>query len=448
MEEKARVNADLSSLIMMSGNSNAENHAFADWFRQLRFEGWEAYEKLPMPSRSDEAWRFATVKALDVASYKRPSRVTDAKGAELVERSVGLDGNAARMVFANDALIDEQAMAEPLRSSGVIFAPIERAVIEHGDLFRRHFMTQEVVLGSRKFAALHKACVRSGTFLYVPRNVEVDLPVEAFHWLDGDLGSVFPHTLLILEENAKLTFVDYFSSSSDPAVGMACGMNDLYLGAGAQLEYVNVQNWSRNALALQINSTVVGPDASATSMNLNLGGSYARTESVSRLVGRGGRSEMLAVSVADGTQEYDQRTLQDHREPDTASDLLYKNSLDDRARTIFAGLIRVEPNAHRTDAYQKVRNLLLSDDAEANSMPGLEIMADEVRCTHGATSGQIEEEELFYLLSRGIPPEAAQKLIVLGFLNEGIERVKNAPIRERLKALVRARLGQSARNSV
>src|SRR5439155_21520407 len=135
----------------------------------------------------------------------------------------------------------------------------------------------------------------------------------------------------------------------------------LYLGRGAQLTYVNIQNWNKNMLALQINSTVVERDASAIGMSLNLGASYARTESVSRLVGEGGRSDMLAVSVAEGSQEFDQRTLQDHRKPNTASDLLYKNSLDDKARTIFAGLIRVEPGAQRTDAYQKVRNLLLSD---------------------------------------------------------------------------------------
>src|SRR5439155_1712288 len=137
----------------------------------------------------------------------------------------------------------------------------------------------------------------------------------------------------------------------------------------------------------------------------------------SRLIGPGARSDMRAVSVADEDQEFDQRTLQDHQQPDTASDLLYKNSLDDKARTILAGLIRVEPHAHRTDAYQKVRNMLLSDDAEANSMPGLEIMADQVRCTHGATSGQIDEEELFYMLTRGIWRERAQHLIVFGFLN-------------------------------
>jgi len=281
--------------------------------------------------------------------------------------------------------------------------------------------------------------VKSGTFLYVPRGVEIDLPLEVFHWLHGNGSSTFPHTLLVAGENSKVTLVDYFESSDREAPGLAIGVNDLFLEAGAKLTYVCAQNWSEKTLAFQINSTVVGRDASATSMNLNLGSNFARTESVSRLVGRGGRSDMLAVSVADGAQEFDQRTLQDHQQPDTASDLLYKNSLSGKSRTIFAGLIRVEPHAHRTDAYQKVRNLLLSDDAEANSMPGLEILADEVRCTHGATSGQVDEEEMFYLLSRGINELTAKKLIVSGFLNEVVGRLGDKAIAEKLAGLIQSK---------
>src|SRR5262249_37869906 len=159
-------------------------------------------------------------------------------------------------------------------------------------------------------------------------------------------------------------------------------------------------------------------------------------ESLSRLVGAGARSDLLAVAVAQGEQEFDARTLQDHVSPQTASDLLYKNALDDRARTTFGGLIRVEPHAHFTDAYQQRRHLLLSDDAEANSMPGLQILADNVRCTHGATSGQIDEDELFYLRSRGIPTKAAQRLIVAGFLNEVIERLNQPAIEEHLNRMV------------
>src|ERR1700682_3767404 len=185
-----------------------------------------------------------------------------------------------------------------------------------------------------------------------------------------------------------------------------------------------------------MNTTTVDHDASAMSLNLHLGARYSRFESLSRLIGEGARSDLLAVAVAKGEQEFDARTLQDHVSPHTASDLLYKNALDDRARCTFGGLIRVEPHAHFTDAYQKVRNLLLSDDAEANSMPGLEILADNVRCTHGATSGQINEDEMFYLRSRGIPIKTAQRLLVSGFLNEVIERIEERVLADHLRKLI------------
>jgi len=434
-----RMNADDASLIVMGGPDALENHAFADWFRQLQFEGWESYQSLPMPQRTDEEWRFASIKSIDISGYTRPLPVSEEDQAELIARSSGLEKVAGRMIFANDQLLKREVLSEDLKKKGVIWEPIEKAMADHEEIFRKHFMTQDVVLGSKKFAALHKAWVKSGTFLYVPRGIEIDLPIEVFHWLHGSGGSTFPHTLLVAGENSKVTLIDYFESSDATAPGFALGVNDLFLEAGAKLTYICSQNWSEKALAMQINSTVVGRDASATSMNLNLGSSYARTESVSRLVGQGGRSDMLAVSVTDGAQEFDQRTLQDHQQPDTVSDLLYKNSLADKARTIFAGLIRVEPHAHRTDAYQKVRNLLLSDDAEANSMPGLEILADEVRCSHGATSGQINEEELFYLMSRGINPTEAKQLIVSGFLNEVVEKLGNKPIAEKLAGLIQSK---------
>jgi Fe-S cluster assembly protein SufD len=235
---------------------------------------------------------------------------------------------------------------------------------------------------------------------------------------------------------AKVTVVEHFRSMNENTRGFACGVNDLIAGRGANVKYVCAQEWNHNVVALQINATTVERDASAISLNLHLGGAYSRFESLSRLMGEGARSDLLAVAVALGQQEFDARTLQDHAHPHTTSDLLYKNALSDRARTTFGGLIRVEPHAHFTDAYQKVRNLLLSDDAEANSMPGLEILADNVKCSHGATSGQIDEEEMFYLLSRGIPKGRAQQLIVVGFLNEVIVRLNDKVIGEHLRGLI------------
>ncbi len=414
----------------------AESREFPDWFRDQQLAAWQQFESLPKPTRKDQGWRFANVGLLDLTPFKYGDTLGEEDRAAILEQSRGLDEVAGRMIFAGDQLIERDVISDQLKKRGVIFQSLERAMVEHAELFRKHFMSQPIILGSAKFAALHQALVSSGTFLYVPRGVEIELPIEIFHWLSGNNTSVFPHLLLVTDELAKVTVIEHFRSVDRHVPGFACGVNDLIAAPGAKVTYVCAQNWADNVIALQMNSTVVDHDASAMSLNLNLGSRYSRFESLSRLVGEGGRSDLLAVAVAKHQQEFDARTLQDHISPHTASDLLYKNALDDRARTIFGGLIRVEPHAHFADAYQKVRNLLLSDEAEANSMPGLEILADNVRCTHGATSGQIDEDELFYLRTRGIPVPMAQRLIVTGFLDEVIQRLNHIAIATHLHRLV------------
>ncbi len=402
-------------------------------------DAWNAFTALPMPKRTDEAWRFANLKRLDLTPFSQPLPITHTVREELLSRSRGVGAAAGRMIFGNDQLLTREVLSDTLRQQGVLWLPLDQAAAEHPELFRKHFMREEAILGGQKFAALHRSQARAGTFLYVPKGVEIDLPIEAFHWLHGAGGSCFPHTLMVADDMAKVTVIDYFHSADADASGLACGVNDLWLGRGANVTYICVQDWNPHTLAFQMNATVVGRDASAKALTLNLGGSYARSESVSHLRDPGGRSDMLAVTVAQDSQEFDQRTFQIHEAPNTASDLLYKNSLDDQSRTIFSGLIRVDPGAHKTDAFQKVRNLLLSDEAEANSAPGLEIEADDVRCTHGATSGQIEMEELFYLLSRGISKASAQRLIVQGFLEDVFERLPDEAIRARLREMLEAK---------
>ncbi len=407
-----------------------------DWFREEQRAAWEEFQSLPSPTRKDQLWRFSNVDLLDLSPFKFSCALSQDDRKNVLKYSRGLDQFAARVIFAGDQLVERDVVSDDLKKRGVIFQPLERALVEHTDLFRRHFMSEPAVLGSAKFAALHKALVSSGTFLFVPRGVEIELPIEIFHWLRGEDVSVFPHLLLVTDELAKVTVIEHFRSCDRRAAGFACGVNDLIAGPGAKVTYVCAQTWGENVRALQMNTTTVDHDASAMSLNLHLGGKYSRFESLSRLIGEGARSDLLAVAVATNEQEFDARTLQDHISPHSASDLLYKNALDDRARCTFGGLIRVEPHAHFTDAYQKVRNLLLSDDSEANSMPGLEILADNVRCTHGATSGQVNEEEMFYLRSRGIPVPVAQRLIVTGFLNEVIQRLDQSAIAEHLNRLI------------
>ena len=410
------------------------------YFRERQQAAWEEFGMLPMPARNDEAWRFSDIKALDLAVFQRAQAVTDADRSALLARSPGLAETSGRIVFANDRLLAQEFHGDTLRAKGVIWMPLEQAIAEHRDLIERHFMTEGAILGSQKFAALHASQVRNGMFLHVPRGVEIALPVECFHWSQGADASTFPHTLIIADAMSKVTVVDHFQSAGeDPA--LVIGANDIIVGDGAKVTYVAIQQHSRQTLAFRLNNTIVARDASALALVLNLGGRYVRSEAISHLRGPGGRSDMLSISAAEGTQIVDQRTLQIHEAPNTASDLLYKNSLNDQSRTIFTGLIRVDPGAHKTDAYQKVRNLLLTDEAEANSAPGLEIEADDVRCTHGATTGQVDVEELFYLLSRGIPLRQAQRLVVFGFLNEVAGRLPDEPLRELLREKLHAKLG-------
>jgi Fe-S cluster assembly protein SufD len=430
------IDSPQSPRAILSGSSEARSAELPAWFRDQQMAAWAKFEALPYPNRKDQPWRFSNVNALDLSSYHLGAPLTQAERSEILERSTGLDQVAGRLIFADDQLLRRDPLPKKLLASGVILKPLERAMIEHADLFRRHFMVQPAALGSAKFAALHEAFVTSGTFVYVPRGIEVELPIEIFHWLHGENASVFPHTLLIADELAKVTVIEHFRSAHSDRAGFACGVNDLVVGQGAKLNYVCTQNWNEKALGIQINSTSVERDASALSLNVHLGGAYSRFEGLSRLTGEGARSDMLAVSVAAATQEFDARTLQDHLSPHTTSDLLYKNALNDRARSTFGGLIRVEPHAHFTDAYQTVRNLLLSDDAEANSMPGLEILADNVKCSHGATSGQLGENEMFYLLSRGIPAPVARQLLVSGFLNEAVDRLDHPAITGLIHGLI------------
>lgn len=405
------------------------------WWLDLKRAAWDRFLALPMPSRTDELWRFSTVSGLVLDGYA----IIDPK--DPASRTPPAAGQwAARLGSFNNRSFADKPLSTDLQKQGVIFCSIEDAALHHAELFKRHFMTQPVNLGSEKFAALNAALTGGGAFLYVPRGVEIEAPLIVRHIASGDGAAVFPHTIAILEDAAKATLVEEFLSTAPTDRGFAAGVNDLFAGPGAQLTYVGTQNWSPRTLAFQLNSTVVNRDARVLSLNIHLGGRQARHESHSRLQGPGAFSEMLALTAARGDQEFDQRTLQSHQAPNTGSNLLYKNALLDRARTIFSGLIIVDPEAQKTDAYQSNRNLLLSDEAQSNSLPGLEIQANDVRCTHGATSGHVDAEQMFYLESRGIAPLAARELLVFGFFEEVLAKIENEELRSTLRESVKNQL--------
>lgn len=425
----------MNTAIMESMADAETNTSWPEWFGAQQAAALADYEATPAPTRKDEPWRFSNLAAINLDGFVDAKPVSSE--GRLITASNALVDYSAKLVFGNNTLLHQDTDRLP---AGVILKPLDVAARENEELFRKYFMANPVELGSHKYAALHKAKLTTGTLLYVPANVEVALPIELFHWVEGENASVFPHTLIICGANSKVTVLDYFRTADDKRA-FACGVNDLHLEQGAKLNYVAVQEWAKDSLAFHINSTLVSKDATSTALNANFGGGFIRGEALSRLQGEGGRSVMLSLNPMDGNRQVDQRTLQDHVAPNATSDLLYLNALDDTTRTIFAGLIKVGLGAHGTDAYQKVRNLMLSDEAEANSMPGLEILADGVRCTHGATSGEINEDELFYMEARGIRPDMGRRLIINGFFNTLLERLESEPLRAHLGALISLKLG-------
>ncbi len=398
---------------------------FPTWFTERQAAAMARFESTPAPKRGDETWRFSNLKQLDFAGFTRGAGVQPA--ADLIARSTGIERTAAKFVFANDTLVHSETNSLP---AGVICLPLAEALVSHGDLVEKHFMKQETRLGSAKYAAWHEAMVSNGLFVFAEDNVEVADAIEVHHWISGPNTVIFPHTLVVTGKSSKVRVIDIFRSAAELEPGLAIAFNDLSAGPNSQLDYVAIQALNEVTRIIQINETATARDASAKGFILNTGASWARNESLSRLEGPGSRSDMLSVSIPAREQEYDQRTFQHHVSEGAYSDLLYKNSLYDNAKTIFSGLIFVDEGAHHTDAYQTCRNLLMSDTCEANSMPGLEINADQVKCSHGSTSAQIQDEEIFYLRARGIDPVRARQLIARGFSVEVVERLEDEATEE------------------
>lgn len=394
------------------------------WFTNLQSEAQTEYDNTPTPTRANQNWRFGDLKQLNFQAFT-PAAFADSEDIDI--QIDGLDQTSAQFIFANDSLVH----AEAELPEGVICLPLEDALEQHPDLVQKHLFQNEPTLGSAKYAALHKANVTAGLFIHVPKGIEIEHPIEIYHIVSGHNNAIFPHTLIITEDNAKVTVVDYFKSA-DQNQGLVIAMNDLVTGNGSQLNYTAIQDLNLDSKLISINNTQVEKDANAKAFILNLGAAWARNESLSILNGNGANSDMLSLSIPAGDQKFDQRTFQHHAAPHTYSDLLYKNTLYGKSTTTFSGLIAVDEGAHFTDAYQTCRNLLMEDTTEANSMPGLQINADQVKCSHGSTASAISDEEIFYLQARGITPKQARQLIARGFNVEVIERLKN----EQLETLV------------
>ncbi|MFO7681438.1 MAG: Fe-S cluster assembly protein SufD [Chloroflexota bacterium] len=338
-----------------------------------------------------------------------------------------------------DGVVKEYAISEALQEQGVIFCDMHTAVSEHPDLVKKYFMTQGVSINEGKFAALHGAFWRGGTFLYVPKNVKAAAPVHTVLWVEN--GKTFTHTLVVLDEGSEAIFMDEYASAEGEGQGIHNGVIELLVGDNASLIYAGLQDFGTNMWQFNHECGRVGRDGKLDWVTSMMGTRMTKAFQTLELDQPGSWGRMSGIFFTNGRQHLDLDTQQNHNAADTTSDLLYKGALKDKSRVVWQGMIKALRGSQRIDGFQANRNLMLDKTARADSIPGLEIEADDVRCTHASAIGKLDEEELFYLMSRGITRKTAVEMSVQGFFDPIMRRIPFEGVQERIFGRIVEKIG-------
>jgi Fe-S cluster assembly protein SufD len=397
-----------------------------DWLADRRAAAAQRLADLEWPTAAEEIWRYSRIGDLDVARFRpvpagqmgqpgdEPAPGGGPVAAEAGERSGLVVVRNGRVVHH---ALDPELEARGVRVCGIATCDAEEIASTLGACSDA---------SPDAFTVLHDAFLAGGAFVKVPRGVAVDKPIVVLHWSEGDGLASFPHTLVVAEDGAEVTVFDRYGSTDtgvDTTGHLVDAVVELVIGENAHVRYLSVQEHGPRTWQVALQRAHLGRDASLKSSVVALGGAYARLRSESLLAGSGAESDLTAVYFGDGDQMLDFRTLQDHDAPNTRSDLLFKGAVEDTAQSVYSGLIRIRRNAQKSVAFQTNRNLVLTEGAEAKSVPNLEIEADDVKCSHASTVGPVDDDQLYYLATRGVPPEEAERLVVLGFFDDVFDRL-------------------------
>ena len=428
----------MSTAIASTGFSQAAFDAFLAardepaWLTDMRRDAWRRFQELPMPSSKDEEWMRTDIRLFKLDRFSLPEQSsTRATSGDLPDSLLAAGVELGGHVAASDSVPTSAKLAQKWAKLGVLFGSLDTLVLEHGDLLRPYLQRHVVDPGKDKFSALHTATWCGGTLLYVPKKVCIDEPLHALSTLSNG-GVDFGKTLVILEEGADATMLSETASASTDAGGLHCGSIELIVEKGARLRYVNLQNWGQEVWHFAHQKANVGREGRLQWTIGALGSRLAKVNQHVAMTGPDAEVQVNGVMFTEGRQHLSYNTYQHHQAPYCKSDLLYKTALQDRSRTVWRGMIKVDKAAQRTDAYQRNDNLMLSRDARADSIPGLEIEADDVRCTHGSTSGRVDDQQLFYAMTRGFTRREAVRMIVTGFFQQVFDRITIESVRDAL----------------
>ncbi|MDP1715904.1 MAG: Fe-S cluster assembly protein SufD [Anaerolineales bacterium] len=406
----------------------------------FRASAWDAFKKFSLPVTTDEAWRRTDLRLLPASDFKLPK-----EGAfedlpvvpeDLLEPLTGEQHGGQITLLPGGSQIQ---LDETLAKQGVIFTDFRTAEKDHADLLAS-LIGQIVKPGDGKFAALASALAQNGVLLYVPKNVQVENPLHSVLWGPGGELAHCSHLIVFVDNGASVTYVHEAASPNETGHAMHAGVVELHIGENANLRFVELQSWGRHVWNFSHERARVERGGNLDWIFGAVGSRLTKNFSDLDLAGEGAQGRMSGFYFTDDTQHLDHDTQQNHFAPHTTSDLLFKGALKGKSRSVWQGMIYVAPGAQKTDGYQANRNLVLDDQARADSIPGLEILADDVRCTHGATVGKLEQEPLFYLKSRGIPQREAEQLVVEGFFDPIMQRIPFEGVRERFQQAIQDKL--------
>ncbi len=408
-----------------------------EFIREYRERAWSDFKRMPMPTLKDEPWRRTDIHALEVSKFILPAgeRLSSLpRPPKWLMKPLVSQKHGGQVIIHPDR--SEISLDERLARQGVIFTDLRTAEVQYPDKLA-NIIGQVVKPDEGRFAALAAAFEQYGVFIYIPKGVQVEIPLHSAIWGPGEGLAYFSHIMVWLEPGACLTYV-HEAASPNGAAGQTLhsGLVEIHLSDDAQLQFVELQSWGDNVWNFSHERARVGRNAHLEWIFGALGSNLTKNFSEIDLIGEGAEGRMSGFYFSDGKQHLDHDTQQNHMAPHTTSDLLFKGALKDSSRSVWQGMIYVAPGAMKTDGYQANRNLVLSQQARADSIPGLEILADDVRCTHGATVGKIDPDSVFYLLSRGIPYADAEHLIVEGFFDPIMQRIPFDGVRKRFQQAI------------
>jgi Fe-S cluster assembly protein SufD len=407
------------------------------WLVDLRRSAWAQFTEMGWPTQKDEEWMRTDIRMFNLEKFGFPTGETTGMDIPQGQLSKGVDIGGASTSFNGTPVTSD--LSDELKAKGVVFGSIAALAKDYPEIVEKYLFKKALRTDLDRFAALHAACWSSGTVLFVPRNVTIDQPFHS-HSILSDGGVDMAHTLVILEDGAEATLLSESSSTEETATGFHCGGIEMIVGDRANLRFVNLQDWSQKVWHFAHQKALVGRDANLQWTIGALGSRLAKVNQHVGLVGEGANCQVNGVMFTENKQHLSYHTLQHHVSPNCTSDFLYKGALQDHSRTVWRGMIKVDQKAQKTDGYQRNDNLLLSRTARADSIPGLEIEADDVRCTHGSTSGRVDEELIFYAQCRGYTRREAIRMIVSGFFQQVFDRVTIESVRVALGEAIARRV--------